>query len=121
MNDVFTALHPKLLSSRVDPGNKFLLCRKRTWDAGHKDSVIKFISSASKNFPVDIVINFNKTQYIDMKTVEMKRSKRRAVTVSFRCPEDVYAAAEQQILREDIDFSKLLRRALKREIQQAAA
>ena len=56
-----------------------------------------------------------------MKTVEMKRSKRKAVTVSFRCPEDVYAAAEQQILREDIDFSKLLRRALKREIQSARA
>lgn len=56
-----------------------------------------------------------------MKTIEMKRSKRKAVTVSFRCPEDVYALAEQKILREDIDFSKLLRRALKREIESAAA
>jgi hypothetical protein len=51
-----------------------------------------------------------------MKTIEMKRSKRRAVTVSFRCPEDVYEAAERLINREDIDFSKLVRRALKREI-----
>jgi hypothetical protein len=56
-----------------------------------------------------------------MKTVEMKRQKRTAVTVSFRCPEDIYRAAEAKTVREDIDFSKLVRRALKREINSAAA
>lgn len=54
-----------------------------------------------------------------LKTVDIKRSKTKGVTVSFRCPEDVYKAAESQIIREDIDFSKLVRRALKRELARA--
>jgi len=56
----------------------------------------------------------------DMKTVQIKRSHKKAVTVSFRCPVDVYRAAEQQLIKEDIDFSKLVRRALKREVGIAA-
>ena len=51
-----------------------------------------------------------------MKIFETKRSGKQAVTVSFRCPKDVYDAAEKQLIKEDIDFSKLVRRALKREI-----
>lgn len=54
-----------------------------------------------------------------MKTIEMKRLRRKGVTVSFRCPEDIYQHAEKQIAREDIDFSKFVRRALKRELANA--
>ena len=54
-----------------------------------------------------------------MKTAEMKRSKQKAVTVSFRCPEEIYKSAQAKIRREDIDFSKLMRRALKNEMQSA--
>lgn len=55
-----------------------------------------------------------------MKTVKIKRTGEKAVTVSFRCPEIIYLAAERQLIKEDIDFSKLVRRALKREIAAAA-
>ncbi len=51
-----------------------------------------------------------------MKTCEMKRLKQKGVTVSFRCPEDLYERVEQHLQREDTDFSKLVRRALKREL-----
>ena len=74
-------------------------------------------------FFVDSVINCNKFAYVNrdpMKTFETKRSGKQAVTVSFRCPKDVYDAAEKQLIKEDIDFSKLVRRALKREIGVAA-
>ena len=54
-----------------------------------------------------------------MKKIEMKRAKKKAVTVSFRCPEDVFEAANIVIQRDDIDFSKLVRRALKNELKAA--
>jgi len=55
-----------------------------------------------------------------MKTVEMKRQKKKAVTVSFRCPEDLFLRLTERIKEEDTDFSKLMRRAIKREMQSAA-
>ncbi len=71
-----------------------------------------------------LVINFNNSTYTGqihpVKTVKMKRQKKTAVTVSFRCPEDIYRAAEARTLADDIDFSKLLRRALKRELASAS-
>jgi hypothetical protein len=52
------------------------------------------------------------------KAVAMKRLKKQAVTVSFRCPLDIFRAAEIRLVAEDIDFSKLVRRALKRELAE---
>jgi|GEM_PF-4849173 len=57
---------------------------------------------------------------MNRKSVAMKRLKKEAVTVSFRCPIDVFRAAELRLRAEDIDFSKLVRRALKRELAEAA-
>lgn len=55
------------------------------------------------------------------KKFPMKRLNKRAVIVSFRCPEDVFYAAEKLLINEDIDFSKLVRRALRRELRTVQA
>ena len=49
----------------------------------------------------------------------MKDPKKKAatVTVSFRCPRQVHLAVRERIGEEGIDFSKFVRRALRKELR----
>ncbi|HEY8966608.1 MAG TPA: hypothetical protein VIM58_09200 [Candidatus Methylacidiphilales bacterium] len=47
----------------------------------------------------------------------MKTPNNKARTVSFRCPEDLHGEAQRRIAEEGIDFSKFVRRAVRRQIE----
>jgi len=48
-------------------------------------------------------------------------SKRRHVVVSVRLPADIHKRALKKARREDLDFSKFIRRAIRKEMVNAGA
>ncbi len=44
------------------------------------------------------------------------RVKRKCVVAAVRIPEDLYIIAQRQMELEDLDFSKLVRRAIRKEL-----
>jgi len=52
--------------------------------------------------------------------MKYRQKQEKFIVASLRVPENIYVHAMKVIAREDLDFSKLVRRALRRELENCS-